>query len=158
MCVIDCAVACAAMAVTPALAELDAATRQVAAMIADVPFARGLPAAVVPVEVFNFDFSADPVINVGDTVQWTWAEGFHNVTSVVGAPEAFASETGEGLTFSHTFATPGLYRYYCSVHGADTGNGTAAGMTGTVRVLAVPEPATLGLATLAGSATIRRRR
>ena len=45
-----------------------------------------------------------------------------------------------GGTYDHTFNTPGTYTYYCTVHGFDSGDGTAFGMVGEIEVVAVPEP------------------
>lgn len=109
-------------------------------------------AELVVVRVFNFDFSAapsgppvDPVIQVGDTVRWVWENGFHDVTSVFGDTEEYASETtfDIGYTFEHTFTQPGVHHYYCSVHGFDNGDGTAGGMSGTVTVLPPVQNVTL---------------
>lgn len=111
-------------------------------------------AELVNMRVYNFDFSAtpsgppvDPVINVGDTVRWTWMGGFHDVTSVAGDSETFASDTMfvVGSTFEHTFTQPGVHWYYCSVHGFDNGNGTSGGMSGTITVLSPPTPVTISV-------------
>ncbi len=83
-------------------------------------------------------------IHQGDTVDWVWQGGFHNVVSVAGIAEQWNSgaPTGAvGNTFEHTFTHVGTFAYYCAVHGADNGNGTAGGMSGTVTVLAAtPSP------------------
>jgi plastocyanin len=86
---------------------------------------------------------ANLTIQMGDTVDWVWGSGSHNVESGVGgaADGNFASGapvSGAGTTFSHTFdaaflndnAMPnGVYDYYCIVH-------LGLGMTGTVTVQA----------------------
>jgi plastocyanin len=129
-----------------------------------MPLAR---AETVEVRVFDFEFSAapvgepilDPTINVGDTIRWVWEEGLHNVISVVGIAESWASPLSSqvGFTFEHTFSQEGVFPYYCKVHGFDNGDGTAGGMAGIITV--VPEP-TVGL--LAGAVAaiglIRRKR
>lgn len=111
-------------------------------------------AETVVVRVFNFDFSAapsgppvDPVINVGDTIRWVWESGFHDVTSVFGDSEEYASETTfvVGYTYEHTFTQPGVHHYYCSVHGFDNGDGTAGGMSGTITVLPPVQNVTLDI-------------
>lgn len=114
----------------------------------------------VHVDLNAFSFSANVTINAGDTVQWDWKAGFHNVTSVFGSPEAFASPTQSAGAFTHTFNTPGTFWYYCSIHGSDNLDGTASGMAATVTVVAVPEPTSLSaLATGAAPLlTLRRRR
>jgi len=69
------------------------------------------------------DFSFRPSeqdIAVGDSVTWTFGEGGHNSTSVAGQPDSWRSAGGGtnpvGDTFTHTFDTPGLYQYLCTVH------------------------------------------
>ena len=83
-------------------------------------------------------------IHQGDTVEWMWQGGFHDVISVAGIAEQWNSgaPTGAvGTTFDHTFTHVGTFAYYCSVHGSDNGNGTAGGMSGTVTVVAgTPTP------------------
>lgn len=74
---------------------------------------------------------ASPTIEQGDIVTWTWADTApHTVTSNAGGAESFASSqlTGNGQTFSHTFANVGATSYKCNVH---------AMMTGTITVSAV---------------------
>lgn len=111
-------------------------------------------AEIIDVRIYNFDFSAtpsgppvDPVINVGDTVRWTWTGGFHDVTSVFDDSESFASITTStiGFTFQHTFTEPGIHWYYCSIHGFDNGDGTSGGMSGTVTVMQAAEPVTVNV-------------
>ena len=99
------------------------------------------------VHVFNFDFSINPAnqpivdatVNVGDTVRWLWDSGTHTVTSVSGSVESYDSGfiSTAGATFDHTFTHPGVFWYFCSIHGFDNFDGTAEGMAGTVTVLAV---------------------
>lgn len=74
---------------------------------------------------------ASITIDQGDIVTWTWADTApHTVTSNAGGAESFASAqlTGNGQTFSHTFANAGATSYKCNVH---------AMMTGTITVSAV---------------------
>jgi plastocyanin len=115
-------------------------------------------AAVVMVHVIDSEFTPDPTIRPGDTVQWMW-EGFmpHSTTSVRGIPEQWDSGIlGPGSTYSHTFTRVGNWNYYCIPHGFDNGNGTASGMAGVIRV--VPEPTGACLAGVAGLALLARRR
>src|SRR2546421_10402507 len=83
---------------------------------------------------FNF-VAANVTINQGDAVHWIWDTGFHSVTS--GSPGSPDSQFGSinqsaPATFDHTFSAPGVYHYYCSVHGA--------AMVGSVRVLGPDTP------------------
>ena len=122
-------------------------------------------ADTVDVNVFDFEFSInaptepviDPVIDVGDTIRWTFLDAFHTVTSVSGIPEVFDSGfvSVPGTTFEHTFTNLGTFYYYCQPHGSDNGDGTASGMVGTVTV--VPAPAA-GVLLCAGAGFLARRR
>ncbi|MBC7835010.1 MAG: PEP-CTERM sorting domain-containing protein [Phycisphaerales bacterium] len=124
-------------------------------------------ADTIVVNVFHFDFSTnlppapitDPVINVGDTIQWLFVNPFHTSTSVGGIPEQWDSGLimNAGQTFDHTFQNVGVWHYYCLPHGQDNGDGTASGMSGTITV--VPAPGAAGLLSLgAAAAALRRRR
>lgn len=75
------------------------------------------------------------VIQVGDTVQWTWGSPSHSVRS--GTPTQPTNDFSSGthnppFTFSHTFSTPGDFLYFCEVH--------SFGMLGTVTVEAPASP------------------
>lgn len=77
------------------------------------------------------DTEASIAIDQGDIVQWTWTDALpHTVTSIAGGAETFNSgqKTGNGQTFSHTFANEGVTDYKCNVH---------AMMAGTITVNAV---------------------
>jgi plastocyanin len=69
-------------------------------------------------------------VAAGTTVTWTWtntgAES-HSVRSEE-APSFTSSDilTGNGMTYTFTFTSPGTYHYDCAVHGDD--------MTGTIVV------------------------
>jgi len=113
----------------------------------------------VQVGVDNFLFSGDATIHVGDTVEWHWLNpGTHTVTSVAGTPESFDSGFQSDGSFFHTFTQAGTYNYYCQLHGFDNGDGTAGGMSAKVTVLAVPEPAFIGLGAVATLGALLRRR
>jgi Secretion system C-terminal sorting domain/Copper binding proteins, plastocyanin/azurin family len=61
----------------------------------------------------------DLTIQQGDTVEWTWRDGLtHTVTNITGSQEDFDSGTitGEGMTFSFTFAEIGTNPYECQIH------------------------------------------
>jgi plastocyanin len=87
------------------------------------------PAAGATVSISNFQFAPKVVrIKAGDEVTWQAREGSHTVTADNGS---FESPTlSAGKSFSHKFATPGTYRYYCSFHGSAGGHD----MAGTVIV------------------------
>jgi len=68
------------------------------------------------------EFNANTVgITEGDTIQWDWFSGLHNVTPAFGTePPATAPThfTSAGNTYSWTFNTAGTYWYYCTLHAA----------------------------------------
>jgi plastocyanin len=120
----------------------------------------------VAVHIVNFDFTDtgiggahfDPTIHVGDTVEWVWDQGFHSTTSVSGIAESWDSgaTSAIGHTFYHTFTNVGVFAYYCVIHWADDGNGTASGMSGIVHVkeISVAEPSSLMLGSIAALASL----
>lgn len=80
---------------------------------------------------FTFTFSPDNLtIQVGETVEWTWASGGHNVvsgnSSDCTADDRFCSPedsncaqtptSSQGAVYSHTFTAAGAFPYFCSVH------------------------------------------
>lgn len=74
-------------------------------------------------------------IAVGETVQWIWRAGGHNVKpSTVPSGSNWAGTPGDefetfssGHTYSYTFETAGTYEYYCAPH-------RSSGMTGSFTV------------------------
>lgn len=59
-------------------------------------------------------------IAAGGTVTWTWAAGItmpHTVTSGDNPPAFPSSPVQMSGTFQATFANPGTYSYFCTVHG-----------------------------------------
>jgi plastocyanin len=93
---------------------------------------------VAPGGTFTFDPSTVN-ISVGDTVRWTWAGNGHSVTSgppceadsQYCSPDDQACASGilsnTGTVYTHTFAEPGVYSYFCFSH-------CTFGMTGIVNV------------------------
>lgn len=64
--------------------------------------------------------TVDTIINVGDTVRWTWTDAlFHTVDSDFGSAEDFSSGPSEIFgTFQYTFTEVGDNPYFCGEHGA----------------------------------------
>jgi plastocyanin len=72
-------------------------------------------------------------IQVGDTVQWTWAGNAHSSTSgTPGHPDGMwdSGVQNIGFIFNQTFSSAGTFNYFCSVHG------TCCSMIGSVTVTA----------------------
>src|SRR5688572_24517480 len=68
-------------------------------------------------------------IQPGDTVWWSWIGFSHSVTA---DDASFNSGVhSPPFNFLYTFDQPGVYRYYCTLHGAPGG----IGMAGTITVL-----------------------
>lgn len=70
-------------------------------------------------------------IQVGDTVQWTWAASGHSTTSgAPGVPDGMwdSGVQNAGFVFSFTFTSAGTFNYFCSPHGV------CCGMIGSVTV------------------------
>ena len=75
----------------------------------------------------------DVTIQVGDTVQWTWAASGHSSTSgTPGNPNGIwdSGTQNSGFVFNQTFNTAGSFAYFCSPHGL------CCGMVGSVTVQA----------------------
>ncbi len=144
---------------TPALPGRPARIAVAALALAVLPLS-GAAADTITVEVHHSSFMvASPVpgegsphatINLGDTVRWVWMAGFHSVTSDDNIFDSGIHETP--FTYEYTFNDPGLFPYYCAVHGGSGG----IGMAGTVTV--VPAPAGLGALGAAALLAARRRR
>lgn len=93
------------------------------------------------VDLAGFSFTpADLTINLGDTVEWTWVSGLHNVVSTDGLFSS-GSPVLPPMSFSITFdqafldsapANGNVYNYQCDVH-------VALGMVGKVTVT-TPNP------------------
>ena len=68
------------------------------------------------VEIVNFAFAPkDLSVTAGTTVTWKNADDSpHRIADINGAYASAALDTED--SFSHTFATPGVYNYICSIH------------------------------------------
>lgn len=110
-----------ALAATAACSSVQNIPVQSASGSSDSPPANGPVAATVT--LINTSFApAIVAINAGQTVEWKWNDGQvpHNVTF-----DTFHSSTKIAGTYFHTFNTPGVYYYRCTIH---------INMTGTVVV------------------------
>ncbi|MGH6683172.1 MAG: cupredoxin domain-containing protein [Pseudolabrys sp.] len=79
-------------------------------------------AATVEVKIDNFTFNPQQLtVKAGDTVVWTNGDDIpHTVTSKTMAFRSKAMDTDD--KFSFTFATPGSFAYFCSLHPHMTGS------------------------------------
>jgi plastocyanin len=82
---------------------------------------------------------ADVTISQGERVTWTNNGGTHDVHFEDGSFEQPADPSGLPWTVTRTFATAGLFPYYCTVHGGPGGSGMA-GVVRVASVLPVPVP------------------
>jgi plastocyanin len=76
------------------------------------------PSATVTVKSNVFEPS-ELRVNAGDTVEWRWAGGVHNVVSGTNCTEDGQFKSGDpvsGGTFERRFDTPGTYDYFCMPH------------------------------------------
>jgi plastocyanin len=77
---------------------------------------------------------AELTVQVGETVNWYWPPGSvgHNVVPDDGdSPPQSGPPVGYPKYHSYQFTVPGVYHYYCMVHGGPGG----LGMSGTITVV-----------------------
>ena len=105
------------------------------ATLLSVAFTPSLSHAGVGVTVQDFEFvPRDLVISAGETVTWTWSDGFHSTTSGADSNDPNAGSLWDywlfsgQKTYAYEFTTPGYYPYFCRVH-------DALNMRGSVTVL-----------------------
>ena len=103
-------------------------TFQASALVAGVlmmgvaaDMARAAPPAAATVQIGNFTFKAQVLtVKPGTTVTWTNADDIpHTVTSNSGVFKSKVLDSGD--KFSFTFAKPGQFGYFCSLHPHMTG-------------------------------------
>jgi plastocyanin len=82
---------------------------------------RAAPAAAAAVTIDNFTFKA-PVVTVKPGTTVTWTNGDDIPHTVVAKDGSFKSKVlDSGDKFSVTFAKPGQFGYFCSLHPHMTG-------------------------------------
>jgi plastocyanin len=101
-----------ALAATAACSSVQNIPVQSASGSSDSPPPGGPVAATVTLIHTSFA-PAVVAINAGQTVEWKWDDGQvpHNVTF-----DTFHSSTKIAGTYFHTFNTPGVYYYRCTIH------------------------------------------
>jgi plastocyanin len=79
------------------------------------------PAPAASVQIANFTFKAPAMtVKAGTTVTWTNADDIpHTVVSKDGLFKSKVLDSGD--KFSFTFAKPGQFGYFCSIHPHMTG-------------------------------------
>jgi plastocyanin len=93
-------------------------------------------AEIHEVTVQNFNFSPnDLTIQAGDTVRWTNADGFHDVTE---DNFSWASATGFDWVYEREFGQTGVVLYHCSVH-SGPGQPIQTSMNGRITIEAPAE-------------------
>lgn len=90
-------------------------------VVSDIARAAPAPAAAAAVAIGNFTFNKQVIsVKPGTTVTWTNADDIpHTVVSKDGAFKSKVLDTGDH--FSFTFAKPGQFGYFCSLHPHMTG-------------------------------------
>jgi plastocyanin len=88
---------------------------------AGVAIAATVDSAQPRIEITQHAYSAATVtIPAGGTVTWTNRDDdVHTVVSTTDAFRSPAIDTGEA--YAHTFAKPGVYQYFCTLHPLMTG-------------------------------------
>ena len=78
-------------------------------------------AATTNVQIDNFSFGPGTLsVAAGTTVNWTNRDDIpHNVVSIDGVFKSKVMDTDD--KFSYTFAKPGTFSYFCSIHPKMTG-------------------------------------
>lgn|GEM_PF-2064347 len=98
-----------------------AASRQQHNNSAAKPATQGATATVT---VSNVKFEPRTLtVKAGTTVTWQNKEGAHTVAADNGSFESDTLSAGD--SFSHKFAKPGRYSYYCTFHGSKGGHDMA---------------------------------
>ena len=90
-------------------------------VVSDVVKAAPAAPPAASVSIGNFTFKAQVLtVKPGTTVTWTNADDIpHTVTSTGGAFKSKVLDSGD--KFSFTFAKPGQFGYFCSLHPHMTG-------------------------------------
>jgi plastocyanin len=122
----------------------------IACITALVPLSAKAATVQVQVGAGGLKFTpANVMIQVGDTVQWTWVGAqLHSTTSgTPGNPDGMwdSGLHNNGFTFSFTFTQAGTFNYFCSPHG------TCCNMIGSVIVTEAIDTVTINKATWSSS-------
>ncbi|MGA8755650.1 MAG: cupredoxin domain-containing protein [Stellaceae bacterium] len=82
----------------------------------DTAAAIAAAAHTATIQIDNFTFTpGDLTVTAGTVVTWKNADDSpHRIADVNGGYTSAALDTED--SYSHTFATPGVYKYICSIH------------------------------------------
>ena len=82
----------------------------------DTAAAIAASAHTATIQIDNFTFTpGDLTVTAGTVVTWKNADDSpHRIADLNGAYTSAALDTED--SYSHTFATPGVYKYICSIH------------------------------------------
>ena len=72
-------------------------------------------------------------IRVADHVTWVWEGDAQHGLRFYGSPSSAVQSQGRGGIYDRAFETPGIYLYYCPIHGGEQGLGVT-GMSGRIVV------------------------
>ena len=99
-------------------------------VVAALAVAANAQARGFAVKIDNFTFNPQQItVRAGETVVWTNHDDIpHTVTSTTMAFRSKALDTDD--KFSFTFAAPGKYDYFCSLHPTMTGSIVVEAATG----------------------------
>ncbi len=93
------------------------------------------------INVQNNSFNPSSLtITQGTQITFSWVGSGHNVAPASTNPLAEPASAGlpgthnAPFSFAVTFGTQGVFRFYCTVHGAEPTPGTVTGMAGTITV------------------------
>jgi plastocyanin len=110
--------------------EPDSDEAETAGAPADIEDLTGETAVAVDVPDNSFE-PANVAVDLGTEVTWTnIGRNDHNVTPVDEAAFDASGDLAPEDTFSAAFDEPGIYAYYCTIHGTPT-----AGQRGSVTVV-----------------------
>lgn len=104
--------------------------------VAGMLLAGSASAATHEIEIGEGSFLPDQLsVDIGDRVEWLALSAEHTVTADDGSFDSLATwdTVPLGEKFGVTFLTPGVFRYYCTIHGSPGGSG----MAGVIVVSAV---------------------
>lgn len=111
-------------------------------------------AATHEIEIGEGAFLPDQLsVDIGDRVEWLALSAEHTVTADDGSFDSLATwdTVPLGEKFGVTFLTPGVFRYYCTIHGSPGGSGMAGIIVVSAVALNRPPATPSNVAPLAGA-------